>query len=173
MEIWNLYDENRHLLPHTHVRGVPLPPNTYHLVTDVWTVNYHGEILITQRHPSKKHGGLWECNGGAALIGETSLMSAQRELHEETGIFVPVEELILLHSVKTIERFVDTYITYQNIDMSAITIQTEEVINAQFVSFDELVTMWENGLIVPRERFRQYCQDIESFVKTNKGAASQ
>lgn len=168
MEIWNLYDENRKCLPLTHERGLPMPAHTYHLVTDVWTVNFDDEILITQRHLDKKHGGLWECNGGAAQLGEDSITSALRELGEETGIHLQATDLTLLHSVKAVERFVDTYITRQSLTLADIHIQPEEVIGAQFVDFTTLVAMWEAGLIVPRERFGSYKHDIATFIANKK-----
>lgn len=34
-EIWDLYDENRHIIG-THIRGNELPPEGYHLVVHVW-----------------------------------------------------------------------------------------------------------------------------------------
>lgn len=169
MEIWDLYDNNRELLPFTHVRGVPLPAQTYHLVTDIWTINHQNQILITQRHLSKKHGGLWECSGGAAQHGETSVASALRELAEETGIHVQAKDLVLLHSQKIFERFVDTYITKQNVTLVDLCLQAEEVIDARFVDFSELVSLWEAGLLVPRERFGLYKEDIATFiVNTNE-----
>lgn len=169
MEIWDLYDENRQLLPFSHVRGIPLPPETYHLVTDIWTINHENKILITKRHLSKKHGGLWECSGGAAQQGEISIHSALRELAEETGIQAKAEDLVLLHSQKILERFVDTYITKQAITLADITLQAEEVIDARFVTFAELVALWESGHLVPRERFGLYKERIAEFISTTRG----
>ena len=39
-ELWDVYDENRRLTGKTHVRGLPMAPGEYHLVGDVWTVNF-------------------------------------------------------------------------------------------------------------------------------------
>lgn len=168
MEIWDLYDDQRRRLPFTHVRGLPMPVETYHLVTDVWTVTLDGAILITQRHWQKKHGGLWECNGGAAQQGEDSVTSAIRELGEETGIHIQKDELHLLHSMKTTERFVDTYVTLQAITLADLQLQPEEVIGARLVSFDELVHLWESGHVVPRERFGLYKDALAQFIATKK-----
>ncbi|MGL4973601.1 MAG: NUDIX hydrolase [Culicoidibacterales bacterium] len=168
MEHWDLYDENRQRLAQIHTRGSEMPLNTFHLVTDVWTVNYDDQILITQRHPSKKHGLCWECTGGAAIVGEDSISSALRELAEETGIQLHAHDLTLLHSVQAVERFVDTYITRQNITLTDVTIQTEEVVAARFVTFDQLVKLWECGELVPRERFGMYKQQIFEFIQAQK-----
>ncbi|MGL4623314.1 MAG: NUDIX domain-containing protein, partial [Culicoidibacterales bacterium] len=131
------------------------------------TINHENQILITKRHFAKKHGGLWECSGGAAQRGENSITSALRELSEETGIHIQSDELVLLHSQKIIERFVDTYITKQTITLADIILQKEEVIDARFVTFAELVSLWENGLLVPRERFGIYKNRIAQFIASH------
>ena len=55
-ELWDVYDVNRAPTGRTHVRGEPLAPGDYHLVGDVWTVNFENKVLLTQRHPSKPKG---------------------------------------------------------------------------------------------------------------------
>lgn len=38
-EYWDLYDTNRQPLGRTHLRGLPLDKDTYHVVVSVWTVS--------------------------------------------------------------------------------------------------------------------------------------
>lgn len=165
VEKWDLYDENRIALNKTHIRGIPMEEGEYHIVTDIWTVNSNNKILITQRHPNKVYGMLWECTGGAALAGESSEESALRELEEEVGLRVEKEEIRLIHTVKVKDRFVDTYITVQDVNEKDLILQPDEVIDAKFISFDELVVMWQSGLVLPRMRFSLYRDIIEEFVK--------
>lgn len=164
MELWDVYDENRRETGKTHVRGIPLESGEYHLVADVWTVNERGEVLLTRRHPKKPYGLMWECSGGSVLAGETSLKGAVRELAEETGIHVKEEELVLIHTVRLNERFVDTYITRQSIAVEELTLQPEEVVDAKFVTFKELLQMWEQGIVVPKTRFLLYKDCIHEFT---------
>lgn len=164
MELWDLYDENRNPLNRTHVRGVPMPEGTYHMVSDIWTVTNEGKVLITQRHPDKRYGLLWECNGGSVQAGETGLEGALRELAEEVGIKTTGDHLVFLHTIRLVERFVDTYITRQDIRLEDLVLQKEEVVDARLVSFEELSAMWEQGLVVPRERFRIYREKIKAFI---------
>ena len=143
MELWDVYDENRKLTGKTHERGVPLGPGEYHIIADVWTVNQRSEILLTRRHPDKPYGLLWECTGGSVLTGENSVEGALRELSEE----------------------VDTYITRQNVNLEDLKLQAEEVVDAKFVVFDELMEMWRQGIVVPKSRFLLYKDKIENFIR--------
>jgi mutator protein MutT len=45
-------------------------------------------LLVCQRPPHKRHGGLWEFPGGKCEPGETDLDAARRELREELGVEV-------------------------------------------------------------------------------------
>ncbi|WP_367566143.1 NUDIX domain-containing protein [Lacrimispora sp.] len=164
MELWDLYDENKESMERTHVRGVPLGEGEYHLISDVWLINDKQEILLTKRHPLKAHGLMWECTGGSVQAGETSLEGAVRELEEETGIKVEKEDLILIHSIRQEERFIDTYITRQKVGIEDVVIQEEEVVDAKFVTFDQLLGMWEQGIVVPKSRFPLYKDRIQEFL---------
>lgn len=168
MELWDLYNENRVMLNKTHIRGMPISEGEYHIVVDIWTINNKGKILITQRHPDKPFGLLWECTGGSIISGEHSKVGALRELSEEVGISAKMEQLVLIHTVRLNDRFVDTYITRQDVKLDDLELQAEEVVDAKFVSFEELNEMWKKGLIVSRHRFKLYQNDIINFIEKNK-----
>jgi len=53
-----------------------------------------GKLLITQRHATDHLGGLWEFPGGKREPEETFEECLIRELREELGIEVVVEEMI-------------------------------------------------------------------------------
>lgn len=165
MELWDLYDEHRQPLHRTHVRGDPFGPGEHHLVSDIWTIDSLGRLLLTQRHPSKPHGLLWECTGGSVLAGEDSVAGALRELSEEIGVTARPEELTLLHTVRLQDRFVDTYLLRRDLDPDKLTLQPTEVVGARLVSFPELEVLWEAGLVVPRERFILYHTALEAQAR--------
>lgn len=164
VELWDLYDADRKPLIKQHVRGIPLPEGTYHLVSDVWTINRDGKVLITQRHPDKPNGLLWECTGGSAITGEDSLTAALRELSEEVGVYANEEELTLIHSIRYKDRFVDTYITTQDVQLQDLKLQVEEVVGARLVTYEKLVELWEKGIVVPRERLDLYHKVIKKHI---------
>ncbi len=54
-----------------------------------------GKILIAQRPPEGLLGGLWEFPGGKQEAGETMPQTLVRELQEELGVTVAVDDLIV------------------------------------------------------------------------------
>ncbi|MDD7739263.1 MAG: NUDIX domain-containing protein [Fusicatenibacter sp.] len=165
MEQWDIYDGERKKTGRFAVRGNPLGVNEFHLVSDVWTVKDDGRILITQRHPKKVYGMLWECTGGSVLKDETSRAGAVREVREETGLQCREDELIPIHTIRLQDRFVDTYLLQKKVQLSELVLQKEEVVRARLVTFDELMDLWEIGQIVPRKRFGMYYETIQNFVR--------
>ena len=86
-EFWDIYDKNRNKTGKLAERdGYEFKDGEYHVVVTGIIFNSKYEILISKRASWKKYGGLWECNGGSILAGETSLEGILRELKEELGI---------------------------------------------------------------------------------------
>lgn len=53
-----------------------------------------GLVLLAQRPPGKKLGGLWEFPGGKVEHGEAAEAALHRELHEELGCSVRVTQTL-------------------------------------------------------------------------------
>lgn len=53
-----------------------------------------GRVMLAQRPPGKKLGGLWEFPGGKVEPGETAEAALHRELHEELGCTVRVTQAL-------------------------------------------------------------------------------
>ena len=100
MELWDLYNENRELTGHDHIRGEEIPQGFYHLVVHIWIRNSKGEYLISQRSADRPTFPLmWECIGGSVVKGEDSLIGAIRETKEEVGLTLSPENGRLIYSV--------------------------------------------------------------------------
>lgn len=158
MERWDIYDKDKRLTGKTIERGEGLEQGEYHLVVGIWTITDDERILLTQRHPDKDAGLLWECSGGGVLAGESSLQGAIRELEEEVGIKAAEEEMLLMGTILTDKYFVDSYLYRGNIRLEELKLQSKEVIDAKLVTLEEFEEMEGKGLIVEAmaKEFRSY-----------------
>ena len=166
-EYWDLYDSERRPLGRLHRRGDEVPAGAYHLVAEIWTRDDAGRFLISRRHPEKPWGLYWECTGGSVLAGEDSRTGAQRELAEELGICVNADELKHVYTsinVRNTNSIYDVFEVRWNGDLSELTLQEGEVVDAKRVDFDELCAMEARGEFVPQLRYFH-----ELFAPEGKG----
>ena len=152
-ELWDIYTVDRVKTGRTIGRKYAvehgMEDGDFHVVIEIWTMNSRGQVLLTQRHPDKAFGGMWECTGGAVQAGEDSLSAAVRELSEETGIAAEPSELTLLGTVYTGPIIIDSYLVHKDAELSQLHLQPEEVIGAQWVEIEQLDEMWEQGILAP------------------------
>jgi len=147
-EYWDLYDANRNPLGRTIKRGDAFAEGEYYVCCEVWMQNSEGKLLMTQRHPDKKAGGLWEFTGGGVLAGETTKQAAVRELEEELGILAEESELSLLEVYQHKNYFMDIFVIKRDVDTASLKLQPEEVVDAKWVSREELLRMIEEKHVV-------------------------
>lgn len=142
-EIWDAYDRDFNKIENvTLVRGEPIPDGMYHLVCDIIVKHVDGTYLLMQRDFNKTFGGMWELTaGGSALIGETPLEGAMRELREETGIVASsLQKLEVIVSASKQSICVE-YLCTTDWDKNAITLQKGETVAYKWVEQDELFNM--------------------------------
>ena len=147
-EYWDIYDENRILQNRTIRRGEPFQAGEYYVCCEVWILNSNGEMLVTQRHPNKKAGDLWEFVGGGVLAGETTQEAAVREVQEEIGISISSNELSLLHVYKNRNYFMDIYLVKKNVDLHSLVLAPDETVDAKWVNKEEFRRMIESKEVV-------------------------
>ena len=156
-ELWDIYDGNKRKTGRTAERGVyEFEDGEYHLVVQAIILNTKNEILISKRAPFKKFGGMWECNGGSALKGKTSLEGILREVKEELGIKFSKPEAIFLKEVKreiVPANFKDLWLFKRDINDEEITFPDGEATDFKWVSIDEFMEMFNNQEIVPTVDF--------------------
>lgn len=166
-EYWDLYDTNRQPLGRTHLRGLPLENDTYHVVVSVWTVNQDNKLLVTLRSAEKElYPNLWENTSGSVVSGESSRDAARRELKEETGIEASEEELQFLGTARKAASFVDIYLVKKHLDTEAITLQEGETTAYRWVSLEQLEKLNQEGrLAFPVAfRFEQFRSVFKEFL---------
>lgn len=161
-EYWDIYDANRVFQNRTIRRGDSFQDGEYYVCCEVWFQNSKGEMLITQRHPNKKAGGLWEFTGGGVLAGETTAQATVREVKEEIGVDIKEAELSFLHEHKQRNYFMDIYLVRKDIAPEEIVLDKNETIDFKWVSKEELRAMIENREIVRSvaERFHMLADKL-------------
>ena len=156
-ELWDLYDINKNKIGRTVERGeYQFKEGEYHIVVTGIILNSKNEILISKRAEHKKHGLMWECNGGSILAGETSLEGVIRELKEELGISFSEKEAIFLGEIrrdKLPPDFKDLWLFVKDVDLKEISFPDGEAVEAKWVTIDEFTRMFENKEIVPSVDF--------------------
>jgi isopentenyldiphosphate isomerase len=153
MEIWDLYDRNGNKINKTHVRGIPLNKDEYHIAVDVWLRNNMDKILLTQRSPQKDLCPMkWECTCGSIIIGEDSFTGALREVEEEIGIKLNKNEgeNILRIICGNRNAIFDIFLFKKDIEIGETKLQKEEVINIKWVTKNELKEMFKKKEMVGR-----------------------
>ena len=158
VELWDILDENGNATGRLHERGKPMSNGEYHLEVNVWIENDNGEYLISQRSKNKTFPNMWECTGGSAVAGDDSLTTALKEVKEELGIILePLNGRLIHHRLPCdtvgCHGLIDVWLFRQNVDISTITLDPDEVSNAMWESRDEINRMIDEGTFITKGHF--------------------
>ena len=147
MEVWDVLDKNGEPTGKTVVRKrVCLKKGEYHLVVHIWVLGADGRVLIQRRSFDKPlMPGEWAAIGGSALSGETPCVAAQRELLEEMGISVEVDELKLIRRMVRKNSILNIFLVCRDTAISELKLQESEVSEAKWVHRNKLRQMIKNG----------------------------
>ena len=151
MELWDLYTKDREKLGETMERGAEHPQGKYRLVVHMALFNSRGQMLIQQRQ-STKFGwpNLWDISAsGSVISGETTCMAAERELGEELGLSIPFENRRPALTVHFPDGLGDVFVIEQDIDISTLILQEEEVQAVRWADEEEILNMIENDTFIP------------------------
>ena len=89
---------------------------------------------------------MWDCSvAGSAILGENTKETAIREAKEELGIDLDIKKSEILFVVKFSCGFDDIWLVKQNVDMSDLKLQYEEVADAKWVKRNEIKKLISNG----------------------------
>lgn len=151
MEYWDLYDKHFQKLVRTHLRGEKMSQGIYHLVVHVCIFNQKGEMLIQQRQAFKEGWpNLWDVTmGGSALKGETSQQAAMREVKEELGLDIDLTNCRPSLTNHFEQGFDDIYLINQEVDLSKLQLQYEEVQDVKWASQQEILELMREGQFIP------------------------
>lgn len=147
-----------------------LKPGEYRIVVDGFIFNSKNQLLMTRRAPRKDQGLLWEGFGGGVIAGETSEKGILREMQEELGLTVSIEEMVLyktkLWNDAIGPRFRDIWILKKDIDIDQLVLPEDEIIDAKWVDLDEFKRMLANNeivnnLVIDASDFEEIISDVE------------
>ena len=159
MEKWDLYTLDRVKTNRVITRGDDIPKNLYHLVVHVCIFNAKNQMLIQQRQTFKKGWpNMWDVTvGGSAMIGENSRQAAMREVAEELGLKIDLENTPPVITKYFSEGFDDIYILEKEIDISKLVLQYEEVQAVKWAGIEEILDMISLKKFIPyNESFIQF-----------------
>ena len=154
MELWDLYDDKRRFTGKTMQRGEPFPADAYHLTVHVCIFNSKGEMLIQRRTDTKSvWPSLWDISAaGSAVSGEDGQAAASRELLEELGISRSFQGVRPHISVSWINGYDDFFVLTEDVPLSSLTLQKEEVAEVRWATKDEVTALLESGKFTPYYR---------------------
>ena len=146
MEIWDVYDINR-IKTGKMERGAEFAEDAYTCVIHICIFNSEGKMLIQQRQKFKRTWpNLWDLSiGGHTEAGETSQESASRELFEELGIKREFTGIRPHFTINFVHGFDDYYFVKEDIDLSTLNLQENEVQAVKWATKDEIKKMIEDG----------------------------
>lgn len=147
-EIVDLYDKQGNLLGLQVQRGEKLPVGQYYLVVTAVIQNAKGELLVSRRSQQKKGAGLLETAGGLVTAGENSLEGVLREVGEELGLTLDSTHLTFVkrYTFETERRYhFDIWKGQIEVDPSTLSLQTEEVSEAMWMSLKDFYEAIDEG----------------------------
>lgn len=149
-ELWDVYTKDRVKTGRTHERGLPLARGDYHLVVVIWIVDRRGRFILTKRHPLKEvWPEMWECTGGSVIAGEDSAAGALREVQEEIGIGLDLNDGRVIYSCLGEDTIYDYWLFIEDVDVARTRLQEGEVTDIMCATKDELRSMFDSGLMIP------------------------
>lgn len=168
MEIWDLYTKDRIKTHETMVRGTQITKGFYRLVVHVCIFNSQGEMLIQQRQPFKSGwSNMWDITvGGSAISGDTSQSAAEREVYEEIGYKLSLDGIRPTLTINFDEGFDDMYLIQQDLDISKLKLQDEEVKDVRWASKEEILIMIDKETFIP---YHGSLIELLFFMRNKKG----
>lgn len=147
----------------------------YHRAVHVWIFAESTQELLLQRRADCKDSwaGLWDISSaGHISAGDSSLITAQRELHEELGVTLPqdafefiftfLQECVINGGKFINNEFNDVYLvtTLDPVPLEAFTLQETEVSDVKYIPYEEYCSVLakEDPNFVPYDVNGQYGQ---------------
>ena len=93
---------------------------------------------------------MWDITvGGSALSGESSQTAIERELFEEIGLKIDLQDVQPHLTINFNEGFDDVYLIEKEIIINDLVLQYEEVQDVKWAALEEINEMIDDGVFIP------------------------
>ena len=173
MELLEYFNEDNTKCIGTAERDYVHKNELWHREVAVWVMNEQNEVLLQKRSANKKqYPNKYAVCAGHIDVGEKPELAAIRELEEETGLKINIEDLIAIDVFrnKQVENnhFKYTYLVFTNKKIQEMTMQTEEVSELKYITLEELEDMIINEDEMLTFSKKYYAKIILNFLKEIK-----
>ena len=150
MELVDIYDKDRNKTGKVKDRFKDeLEVGEFALVVGTLLINSKKQLLISKRSMKKtSYPGYWEFIGGASITGENSEDAIIREVEEEIGIKLKIEDGIFVKSIKTDHLHKDLWAFKLDIDLNELHLDENEVERVKWENIDNVIKLRENGEMI-------------------------
>lgn len=150
MELLDVLDENENYTGMVEDRKKVHEQGLWHMHVGAWIMNEKGEILLEQRASNKKvDPNKWARIGGHVNAGETPLQAIQREILEEIGVEIPIENFEVLEIDKADQYdskknrynryFSHSYFAFVKYKIEEYKVQKEEVNAVKYITIEDMI----------------------------------
>lgn len=169
IENWDVLDENRQLTGRIHPRGTTMAKGEFHQVVHI-CIFHGGKLLVQQRQVWKRSWpGRWDISvAGCVLAGETSRQTAEREISEEIGISLSLAGKLPWMTMVYEDCFDDWWIVEQKEPLPPLHLQESEVMDARWVSPQELEALLDSGEMISHPPLRWILEEWKQGRNGNK-----
>ena len=178
MELLDVVDDNNVLTGEVAEREVVHSKGLWHREVGVVILNEENAMLLEKRAPTKKQSpNMWALCAGHIDAGETPDETIVREIKEEIGLVLSIEDLKFLTVIKTPMKFDDnqynnaflyTYLYITNKKESEYIVQEEELTEVKYFKIAEI----EKAITSGNEEFvfakADYMKDILNILKIRR-----
>ena len=150
-EKWDVYTVDRVKTGKTVTSGLDLNDGEFRIVIGACIFNSKNQMLVQKRQTDKRTWpNYWDISvSGSVISGETSSQGVKREIKEELGLSFDIEGILPQLSINYNGGFEDYYLIEEDVELSDVVIQEEEVQEVAWMSLDEIYELIEKDIFIP------------------------
>ena len=166
MELVDIYNKFREKTGNEKGRK-ELVNGEYRISCHIWLKDHENRLLLEKRSEKEdKFPGMWAQIGGGVKAGDSSKETVFKECKEELDLEVFEENLFYVGSYIRTKDIVDVWLVEQDVDVTKLKLQEEEVADIKLISFEEFDKMISDGVVVPSinpsyELMKNYCNKYQ------------